>query len=65
MFVDRSLNANNDELLNLARKLIGKNDSSVTINNYKEDKDAGETVNKLLEKYLTSMKQPYLVILQA
>ena len=34
-FVDRSINSNNDELLNLARKHIGKNDSLISINTFK------------------------------
>lgn len=64
-FVDRATNANNDELLNLARKHIGKNDSLISINSYKSEREAGEAVNSVLEKYQQNMKQSFLVILQA
>ncbi len=64
-FVDRSVNANNDELLNLARKHIGKNDSLIAISSFKTEKETAEAVNDILEKYQTALKQSYLVILQA
>lgn len=64
-FVDRSVSSNNDELLNLARKHIGKNDSLIVINTFKTEQEAGEAINKILEKYQQAMKQSFLVIMQA
>ena len=64
IFVDRAVGGNNDELLNTARKSIGKSDTFVSISSYKTEYEAGTAVNECLIKYLNNLKQPYLVILQ-
>lgn len=65
VFVDRSVNANNDELVGLARKQIAKEDARIVVSGVRTEVEAGEMVNGVLERYEKQLKQPYLVILQA
>jgi hypothetical protein len=41
IYVDKSTNANNDELVNLARKQIAKEDARITVISMKTEAEAG------------------------